>query len=888
MTEIPSKMKDENLASSDLIPSIRSVSPLTRIPMEENEQTSNQPNRLYSSTGTSLNTSIRSYTDESPLDDGETNERQPLLVVRSSEPVDELAKDYVSYENNKAFVYILLILLGLAFLFYLTFQQLDSLVLLAIDTKFQSLSIMELNQDGINSHVVGSISMHYGNIGNHFYRFFMKFASVIIGSVIIIPNNAVKLFASIPDSNDSLHILNIYPPNLQVDIANNALTEIDFISKTELMKENIVQLLNRLENIDDKKIPVKVTGVFNSTIESKLFQYSTKNARFYVDYDLNKTDLKPTVQVDNLIVQQNVETNKDIELSSTITLDNNFPIKVDLDSIDWDVSLEDCQQRLVKFGNWKSSRISIQPDSPVVFNVSGVLPEIPNELYEYCSNNVTIINKLIQDYLQNKPTSININASNNERNLKTLPKWLLYILNNSKYRLDISLPNFDGDIMGSIRDFNMASLFFEVLLQQFSETFSYAASSNTTVASSFPGIFKIDVAASNIQNSINLRQESDLLVVGRSNGNNNMHLTWNDEEKFLEWNIGVDYFEGDVIQPAELGKLTNRLLHDQEKRVPIYADIFIEEVDILMPILNTTLRNLELPSIQLTHPESINTIGDIIDSLNVTVDNITYIDSSNELITLLVDTRVLNPTNISVDIPNDTLSFQILYNDTIIGTVSTTDLFIPQTDDYIDSIFIFTLNSTTAHGKLENFVGKVISGYEDLHLSVKGSNASSTNNKGLGDFLGAISVDNIPVPNVTFSHPQLQNLPRILDHLPQHQSPFLIEAIIHFFSSELELVLFNPLLNAEIVVDIFEAQASYENTKLGHVQPNHRLTVSPGIYKSPRIPFAMETGIGMDILRKALNGSLRVQVLAVFKATIGEFDLLLLYEGSDLSAAIRW
>lgn len=888
-TETPNDT-DSPHTSTQPKPSNRSISPLTKIPLEESEQNPNLRQESYSSIGSSLDGSSRSNREDSAFGTEENDERQPLLVVRSSESVDEIAKDYFSYENNKAFIYTLLALLGLAFFFYLTFQQLDSLVMLAIDTKFHSLSIMDLNNDGLDFHVLGSVSMHYNNIENHFYRFFMKLASIIIGSVIVIPNDAVKLFAALEGRNESLHVLNIYPPDIQVDIANNALTEIDFISKSELVEENIVKFLNTLEDSNKEELVVKLSGIFDSTIESKLFEYSTKNARFYLDYSLNKTDLSPSILLDHLTVQQNHENNTEIEFYSSISMDNKFPINVELESIDWDVYIAGCHKELIKVGEWQSSSLSIQPDNSIEFDINGIVREIPDKLVENCDDNKTVINKMVQDYLQGKATSINISASNSEKNQKTLPRWLLFVLNKSGYKLLVGLPYYEGDISSYIKSYDISTLFVELLSSKSHELFSYALSSNVSMITTFPGIFDIKLNLPRFQSSIAMRDESETLMKGWSNTDNTMNLHRYDDENLLKWDIGVSNFEADNIEPVKLGKLANNLLNGDDIRVPIYLDMILDEIELSMPILTTTLKHLILPRIQLNKPtESINSIDDIIDTLNITVDNIIYVDSSKEELTLMIDCSLLNPTNISIDIPEDNISLQLRYNETIIGSVSATDILIPQTDDYFNMSVYLNLNATTTHGKvmLEMLIGEFISGYEDLYFSVEGTNKSSSSN-GLSDFLSQIAINDIRVPNVSFSSQLVENHPQLLEAHPKHQSPFLIDATIHIFSSEIELTLLNPLENAEIAVKVYQAQASYENTKLGHMQPDQYLLIPPGVYKTPRIPFVMDSNIGMDILRKALNGSLRVQVLAVFMANIGEFDLLLLYEGSNLSAAIRW
>lgn len=889
--ETPSHKTCSPHKSTQPIPSNRSVSPLTKIPLEESEQNPSPRQESYSSICSALDRSSRSFTENSDFGVAENDERQPLLVVRSSESVDEIAKEYFSYENNKAFIYTLLALLGLGFFFYLTFQQLDSLVMLAIDTKFQSLSVMNLNSDGLDFHVLGSISMHYNNIGNHFYRFFMKLASLIIGSVIVIPNDSVKLFAALEGRNESLHVLNIYPPNIQVDIANNALTEVDFISKSELIKENLVELLNTIEGSKKDEVVLKLTGIFDSTIESKLFEYSTKNARFYLDYSLNKTDLSPTIFLDHLTVQQNPENNTEIEFYSSISMDNKFPIKVELESIDWDVSIAGCHKELIKVGEWQSSSLSIQPDNSVELDVNGIIREIPDKLLENCDNNITVLNKMVQNYLKGKATEINISASNNEKNQNNLPKWLLFVLNKAGYKLLVSLPYFEEDIISYIKSYDISSLFIELLPSESHKLFSYALSSNLSMITTFPGIFDIKFGLPRFQSSIYMRDESETLLKGWSNTDNRMDLHRYDDDNLLEWDIGVSNFEANGLEPVKLGKMANNILNGNNIKDPIYLDMILDELELSMPILTTTLKHLILPCIELNEPtESVNSINDIIDTLNITVDNILYVDSSKEELRLMIDCSLLNPTNISIDIPEDSISLQLSYNETIIGNVSATNVLIPQTDDYFNVSVNLNLNATTTNGKviLEMLVGEFISGYEDLYFSVEGTSKSSSKSSGLSDFLSQIAINDIRVPNVSFSSQWLQNHPQLLEAHPKHQSPFLIDATIHIFSSELELTLFNPLENSEIAVKVYQAQASYENTKLGHMQPDQYLLIPPGVYKTPRIPFIMDSNIGMDILRKALNGSLRVQVLAVFLANIGDFDLLLLYEGSNLSAAIRW
>lgn len=114
----------------------------------------------------------------------------------------------------------------------------------------------------------------------------------------------------------------------------------------------------------------------------------------------------------------------------------------------------------------------------------------------------------------------------------------------------------------------------------------------------------------------------------------------------------------------------------------------------------------------------------------------------------------------------------------------------------------------------------------------------------------------------------------------------IVDVTMHVFRSEVELTVFNPISNHELDIMINSVDASYQGTKLGTIEKPHRVMVIPGESKTGKIPIKFNA-VGVDILRKALNGLLLVDVVSEFTMDIDELSVDLQYEGHDLTANIR-
>ena len=189
---------------------------------------------------------------------------------------------------------------------------------------------------------------------------------------------------------------------------------------------------------------------------------------------------------------------------------------------------------------------------------------------------------------------------------------------------------------------------------------------------------------------------------------------------------------------------------------------------------------------------------------------------------------------------------------------------------------------------LQDFISVYVSSFTK-NLTIDLTNNSVLANPGLNAFMNQIKIKDVTMPNVTFLIPEYNNRDIIVNKqlARQDAGAFIIETTIHVFTSELELKIYNPISNAEVRLEIFQAFAKHEDIVLGYVSRREVIDLQPGFYVTPRIPIKIENGAASDILKRALNGDLGIDVMADVNVGFGLFELRLIYKGKQLVSKIR-
>ncbi|KAG7879502.1 hypothetical protein KL937_003263 [Ogataea polymorpha] len=259
-------------------------------------------------------------------------------------------------------------------------------------------------------------------------------------------------------------------------------------------------------------------------------------------------------------------------------------------------------------------------------------------------------------------------------------------------------------------------------------------------------------------------------------------------------------------------------------------------------------------------------------SLGVRLNELVLLESSAKHCAMVINAAV--STNVNLDSTLEGLRFDLQYNGSIVGRIEPGPVHLsPENYSNTSAKLIMQLDTDIDKSRLERMLGTYLSG---LHPTIE---LIGRQDSQLAAFVAGIRVP-MRLPQIS----RQENLP----HPVSHESIFLIDSTMHIMSSEIELTVFNPVANSEVVVDLIEAQASHDKTILGYISKEQRIVVPPGLYRTPRIPVTYATsGIGADILRKALNGQLEIDTSAVMRVRLGAFAVELLYSGSGTSTKIR-
>lgn len=272
------------------------------------------------------------------------------------------------------------------------------------------------------------------------------------------------------------------------------------------------------------------------------------------------------------------------------------------------------------------------------------------------------------------------------------------------------------------------------------------------------------------------------------------------------------------------------------------------------PVVNTTFEGLPLNFSAGVPKENYN--------VSVELGSVRLIDSKEGSLSLSVDVNITNPTNTTLYNYIEWIAFEINYMNTKIGKIGIRDFMLTETGN-VSMVLVLEEDAIFGKTKLEEMVGRYISG-QSPDIGIKGLSVSES--ESVTAMLQNVQMD--------LGIPQLASL--------------ILDSTLHILLSEIELKVYNPIENEPIDITIIEGKASHDGVTLGYVSGETHVTIPPGVSDTPGIPVTVaRTGMGADILRKALNGELDVTTQALVKIGVGEFELTVLYEGAGMNTNIR-
>lgn len=815
------------------------------------------------------------------------DETQPLLQDRifndGFQPTLNNRSWFRKIVTSSILWYSLTILLGIIFFIYYTILNVD--IALAVIFDVEDISMLGVTDDGLNTRFVGSVCIDYSRIPNYVLRNMIKLGGITVGTLTVAsPVNGLKLFVKAQAlDNEAIHLVDVFPPEIIVLVVDGTLTHLDFVSKLNLVKENLVQFgssLNKLTSIDDENLRFAVRGEFETDLITKFFLFSTNKINFEEIISLPKLKFQPNFEIVDFKLTDLDDGEGDEEstliISSIVRVDESLPFIFEVPSINWDIAIDGCSE-LVNFGTWETEKFQALPGSPIQIAINGTLNDLPLDLTSKCADGFTPLNKLVQHYVDDQPIHIVIKASSHQDN--NLPEWLYYLLHYLNYDVRVRLP-FDMISYGNLTLDSM-----DLQLEE-SGDIDFRLQSNVSMA--IDDSFGLNFQIPTFSNKFVLKDgQGKKLISGESNGNNALHRS----KLLVDFNFRQ--YELNLVNSKLVGNLVSDLLNFNST-LDYYLDLDIDDLIFESKYINTVLSKVSVKDLPLGSQFATRSIYDrIMKLLNITVVDFQLVLATGNSMILRSVVSILNPTPYSIDMPNEELKIGMNFPNSTqsFGFVLFKDLYIAAEETFMldAEIHIFVdENGPESRINLEYLLSSFISGSKNISFDIAGN--SFKNRPKLNDLVEGISIHDFLLPPIGFAreaHLKEPSSQEVSISSEAHNTPFIISSTIHVLTSEVELTIFNPISNSHLDIELYQAEAKSGEIVLGHLLKRERLKVPPGVHQTPRIPIKINKGMGLDALKRALNGDMEIDIFAILNANIGGFKADLVYSGSGLTSQIK-
>ncbi|KAF9562726.1 hypothetical protein EC968_005145 [Mortierella alpina] len=273
------------------------------------------------------------------------------------------------------------------------------------------------------------------------------------------------------------------------------------------------------------------------------------------------------------------------------------------------------------------------------------------------------------------------------------------------------------------------------------------------------------------------------------------------------------------------------------------------------------------------------------------LEKLDVVDSTAHSLTVKATLTLFNPSSISATLGD--LSFLWSNRGYVIGMATVTNVHLQPGNNTIECVGMMDPSTDCAlkHDPLCNPELAITASREFISKYISGDNSTTI------DVLGYAGSTRIPLLK-----PMMSSF-SITSHLPVIDQDFLISATIYIILSKLELELQNPL-DTVITVLYLNGTAFFKGERLGHIlvdfehdftspkpiliPANDHKEEDSGYVKTPKLPVVFDlSSVGYEALRKALGGSLEVDVVCHIKAKVGSMVMWVDFVKDGVQAEVR-
>jgi len=322
----------------------------------------------------------------------------------------------------------------------------------AMQFEADNLSIESFTDTGIRARVQGTVWLDASKVHKKPVRDLGRFATYIAKEV---ESGETHMDVFLPGYGDLLLGSAILPP-VKLNIRNGHYNWIDIVADLE---PGDIEGIRRVADdfINHKLSDITVRAVVNAPVKSGLIRLNQKVTQF-VTLEAGQAPPMPKPELKSLHVEELKRDGQSsgIKALAKLTVKNDYPVRLDVPPMSFDVLLPDCGNNYLLFATTTSEKIEIVPKRNITVKATGLMTQLPTDLTTTCpGSSKSPLDTFVASYMRGKDTIVYIRGG---KQTPETPEWIGKLLQDTIVPVPLPVRPFDN----MVKNFSMTNVHFSL------------------------------------------------------------------------------------------------------------------------------------------------------------------------------------------------------------------------------------------------------------------------------------------------------------------------------------------------------------------------------------------------------------------------------------------
>lgn len=392
-----------------------------------------------------------------------TSEQTPLLS-RTDSNTEYEANGHVESPSDQpmnkntqwpiiAAIGALSIFMLLALIFgFATPSAVEQYVKEAMQFEADNISIENFTDTGIRARVQGTVWLDASQVHKKPVRYLGRFATYVAKEV---ESGETYMEVFLPGYDDVLLGSATLPP-VKLNIRNGHYNWVDIVADLE---PGDVEGIRRVADdfMNHKLQDITVRAVVDAPVKSGLIKLNQKVTQL-VTLEAGQAPDMPKPELESLHVEELKGDGQasGIKAFARLTVKNDYPIRLDVPPMTFDVLLPDCEDDYLHFATTTSEEIEIVPKRNISVRATGWMTKLPTDLTTACpGSSKSPLDTFVASYMRGQDATVYIRGG---KQTPETPEWIGKMLQDTVVPIPLPVRPFDN----MIKNFSMSNVHFSL------------------------------------------------------------------------------------------------------------------------------------------------------------------------------------------------------------------------------------------------------------------------------------------------------------------------------------------------------------------------------------------------------------------------------------------